>query len=296
MLNLYQALKGFPPFSRQLTCKGMLFTNYDCPQEERKASVYMEQNVILYVIRGRRVYHRQQQSWEMKEGRCAFVKNGGFISEKPGREEWCVMAFFIPDEFLRQLRLDNQNSLIASNLVLDDAEPMLMLEVSEITKACFFSMLPYFTQSPAPPENLIELKFKELVLSLLANPSNLSFLSHVHALENRSRISVEQVMQNNFSYNLRLTDLAKLSCLSVSTFKREFKKRFNETPARWVMKKRLNMAKELLKNTELSISEISSECGFENPAHFSRVFKEKAGDTPIRFRQANRVCLPGLPT
>src|SRR5690606_3407513 len=130
-------------------------------------------------------------------------------------------------------------------------------------------------QSPPPPENLIELKFKELVLSLLIDPANITLLSYMNDLRNGNPVSVLHVMQKNFSFNLTLADYAKLSCKSISTFKRDFKKHFNDSPARWIMKKRLDMAKEMLENTSLPVTEISMECGFENPAHFSRVFKEK---------------------
>jgi len=284
MLNLYKALKSFPPFSRQLTCKGMLFTNYDCPQEESKLQMFIEHSFILYVISGRRFYHHQKHSWEIKEGCCAFVKRGGFVSEKPKGEEWCAMAFFVPDDFLRQLLKDNRTTWVFSNLPPENREPFIMLDVSEISKSCFFSMLPYFTQNPSPPENLVELKFKELVLSLLVNPANMALLSYLNALDNHSPVSIKHVMQKNFSYNLSLADYAKLSCRSISTFKREFKKHFNETPARWVLNKRLDLAKELLENTSMAITEISMECGFENPTHFSRVFKDKTGVAPLQFR------------
>jgi transcriptional regulator GlxA family with amidase domain len=50
------------------------------------------------------------------------------------------------------------------------------------------------------------------------------------------------------------------------------------------MKKRLGLATELLLNTSLPVSEICFECGFENPTHFSRVFKERTGLSPAQFR------------
>ena len=95
---------------------------------------------------------------------------------------------------------------------------------------------------------------------------------------------MEEIMQKNFSFNLSLPEYAKLACKSVPTFKREFKKIFNDTPAKWVMKKRLNMAMQLLENSSLSIGDISYECGFKNQTHFSRIFKEKTGSSPLQFR------------
>jgi transcriptional regulator GlxA family with amidase domain len=145
-------------------------------------------------------------------------------------------------------------------------------------------MLPYFAQSPPPPENLLEQKFKELVLSLLSNKNNDRFLSYLNNLSKEESPSMEEVMYNNYAFKLTMADYAKLTCKSVPTFKRDFKKLFKDTPARWVMKKRLNMAAELLENTSLNIGEICFECGFENQTHFSRVFKEKMGVSPLQFR------------
>ena len=96
---------------------------------------------------------------------------------------------------------------------------------------------------------------------------------------------MEEIMQNNFTFNLTLVEYAKLACKSIPTFKRDFKKLFKDTPAKWVMKKRLTLATELLENTPLSVQEITYECGFENQTHFSRIFKEKVGVSPLQFRK-----------
>src|SRR5688572_8661707 len=284
MINLYQALKTYPDFSRQLVCKGMLFTNYDCPQTSDKEKFYVECSYIAYVISGRRIFHKNSKSWELKEGTCVFVKKGAHISEKAPQEGWCVMVFFIPDNFLKQLINENRNSLSLINLPAADDDMVLPLDANGLSTGFFFSMLPYFTQTPAPPENLLELKFKELVLSLLSNKKNSHFLSYLCNLYNNANPSLAEVMQNNFAFNLTLEEYAKLACKSVATFKREFKKVFNDTPAKWVLRKKLTLATELLENTSLTVGEICYECGFENQTHFSRVFKEKTGASPLRFR------------
>src|SRR4051812_26371491 len=116
MINLYEILKNFPNLSRQLTCKGMLFTQYECPQSEKLVQFFIECNFIAYVISGKRIFHKNKKSWELTEGTCAFVKKGTHITEKPGDEGWCVMVFFMPDDFLKQLINDNRRSLPLNNL------------------------------------------------------------------------------------------------------------------------------------------------------------------------------------
>jgi AraC-like DNA-binding protein len=271
--------------SRQLHCKDLLFTHYDCPQTQRYARFYLQYNLIVYVVSGRRIFHKDKKTWEMKEGVCAFVRKGTHISERENEEGWCAMAFFLPDHFLKQLIEENKNSLPLANVGYGNIDHVLPLNVSEISRSFFFSMMPYFTQSPPPSENLVELKFKELVLSLLTN-ENKELLAYLNSLYNDKHPSMIDIMQNNFTFNLSLTDYANLACKSVPTFKREFKRIFNDTPAKWVMKKRLNMASELLENTALSIGEITNQCGFENQTHFSRLFKEKNGKSPLQFRKS----------
>lgn len=284
-INVYEAFKSHPHYSRQLHCKEMLFTHYECPQSDRYARFYLQFNMIVYVVSGRRIFHKDKKTWEMKEGVCAFVKKGTHIAERENEEAWCAMAFFIPDYFLKQLVEENKSSLPLPDLSESSIDHVLPLDVSEISRSFFFSMLPYFDQRPSPPENLIELKFKELVLSLLTK-ENKRLISYLFSLYNDKYPSVVDIMQNNFTFNLTLTEYANLACKSVPTFNREFKRIFNDTPAKWVMKKRLNLASELLENTTLSVGEITNQCGFENQTHFSRLFKQKTGVSPLQFRKS----------
>src|SRR4030095_37014 len=284
MINIYEALKNFPGPAKRLECKGLMFTNYDCPQPEGKERMFVEYNYIVYVLSGRRVMHKNGRTWELKEGVCAFVKKGAHINERQGTESWCVMAFFMPDHFLKQLLIENKNSLPLKNLPEAAVDYLLPLDVNELSRSFFLSMLPYFAQTPPPPENLVELKFKELILSLLSNKENARFLSYLNNLSQKDQPSIEEIMQNNFTFNLTLADYAKLACKSVPTFNREFKRIFKDTPAKWILKKRIALASELLENSNLNIGEICYECGFENQTHFSRVFKEKTGTSPLQFR------------
>jgi AraC-like DNA-binding protein len=284
VLNLYEALKSFPAFSRQLTCKDLMFTQYECPQTTKTQQFYLQTNLIVYVLSGKRVFIKKRKVWDIGEGTCAFVKKGTHVAEMEEGVGWCVMTFFIPDDFFKHLIRDNAKDLRLTNLPESGSDHVILLEVDDFCKSIFFSMLPYFTQTPPPPENLLELKFKELTLSLLSQKENRQLLSYLYKLYNEKHPSLEEILENNYTVNLTLEQYARLACRSVPTFKREFKKVFNETPARWVMKKRINLAITLLENTSKSIGDISYECGFENQTHFSRIFKEKTGVSPLKFR------------
>jgi AraC family transcriptional regulator, exoenzyme S synthesis regulatory protein ExsA len=92
------------------------------------------------------------------------------------------------------------------------------------------------------------------------------------------------VEENTFN-PVSLNDLAYLSGRSLSTFKREFKDVYNTPPLQWIRNRRLDRARELLTHSPLSVTDICFTTGFENVAHFSKVFKERFGISPSRFKQ-----------
>lgn len=52
---------------------------------------------------------------------------------------------------------------------------------------------------------------------------------------------------------------------------------------------RLDMAKQLISQTNESVTNISEQCGFSNVYHFCRIFKEKTGYTPLNYRNTHRL-------
>jgi AraC-like DNA-binding protein len=172
-----------------------------------------------------------------------------------------------------------------SGLPQANLDHVLLLDLTKLSESIFHSMYAYFTQDPPPPDSMLELKFRELVLSLLINPKNDRLLAYFNQLSQGARPSLEEIMQENYSFHLTLADFAKLACVSVPTFKREFRRVFKDAPARWVLRKRLDQAASLLTNSDLPIIEITQECGFENQTHFSRVFRKKFGTAPSQWRR-----------
>ena len=97
-------------------------------------------------------------------------------------------------------------------------------------------------------------------------------------------LEVEEYIQNNFSYNITLSDLTKLSGISISQLERYFKIIYNLTPRQMICKVRLEMAVELL-DSELSITEISQRCGYTDHSAFCRQFKNHTGFSPSLYRK-----------
>ena len=145
-------------------------------------------------------------------------------------------------------------------------------------------MLTYFANLKNPSEILLKLKLKELILNILSSNSNLELKNYFLSFLNNKKPLLNEIMENNFKYNLTLENFAEMSHRSLSSFKRDFYKHFNESPGRWLLNKRLEHASVLLRTTNLSISQIIFECGFENISHFSNAFKNKFGIVPSKYK------------
>jgi len=86
--------------------------------------------------------------------------------------------------------------------------------------------------------------------------------------------------------NARLADIAHVS---ESCFIRRFREAMGQTPARYVQSRRVARAAELLVCTDQSIDEVAQRCGFANRYYFSRVFTERVGRPPVRYRNERPV-------
>ena len=293
MVNFYDRVLQHPEYYRQFSCGNSLITAFNCPMEARLmktrfADLWTQYNYLLYVIDGRKIWHTARGVYDIQKESCVFVKKGGFILEQLADTGFCVVLFFIPDEFICDV-LKAKPALLQRQLPAK-FEPVMQLNTNETLTGFFYSMSSYFAETLEPDPLLLELKFKELILTITNNPQNEELLSYFCSLLHEPRHnSLQRVMDDNYSFNLGLEEYAKLSNRSLSAFKRDFQKIFKTTPGKWLLEKRLLHAQNLLVNLDKTIAEAAFESGFENSSHFSRSFKQRFGVAPSALKTSPAV-------
>lgn len=288
MINGYEFLKYKPEAYKQLSCKGMTFVYYDCPQVVKRVDIFTHYNILAFIIKGTKIIHRPGQSWLMEKGKCYFFKKGAFNQELYLDEGWQSMNFYIPDSYLQQLSKDYFKYYDGKSLPHQTSDQVIEVAVNDITRDFQQVMFLTITQSLAPDEETLEKRFRELIFSILTNRNNELLVGYLNSLADHHKTSLFDVMETNYMYNLSLQEYAKIANRSLATFNREFKALFHETPAKWLMEKRLSYARLMLNTTKKNINEITFESGFENSSHFSRVFKDKFGASPLHYRKEQR--------
>ncbi len=288
MVNFYESVLQHPNYYRQFNCSDSLITIFNCPLEARLmksrfSDMWSQYNYLFYVVDGNKIWHTAQKSYEIGRETCVFVRKGAWIFENFLEKGFCVILFFIPDKFICDTLKTKSKPLNGSP---QKFEPVMVLDKSDTLSTFFLSISSYFSDTHEPDRSLLELKFKELILTISDNPKNAELLSYFCSLLHEPQhISLQRVMEDNYCFNLKLEQYAELSNRSLSTFKRDFQKVYKANPGKWLLEQRLNQALRLLRDHHKTISEVTFECGFESVSHFSRSFKARFDLTPSAFKQ-----------
>lgn len=92
-------------------------------------------------------------------------------------------------------------------------------------------------------------------------------------------------IQSNFTDGITLSDAASVTGYSPSYFSERFRSYVGETFRSYITNLRFSHAEKLLKYTDMSVTEICFECGFNNYAHFMKAFKARYKTTPVAYRK-----------
>ncbi|MBQ4527510.1 MAG: helix-turn-helix transcriptional regulator [Clostridia bacterium] len=107
---------------------------------------------------------------------------------------------------------------------------------------------------------------------------------------NKTLIPAIKFIEKNYgNSDITNTLLAEKCSISEVYLRKLFLKNFNMTPKQYIMDIRINKAKQLLSEGSFKINAVSEQCGFANPYHFSRYFKEKTGLTPTEYMKENMI-------
>ena len=92
-------------------------------------------------------------------------------------------------------------------------------------------------------------------------------------------------INEHFSEQIKITTLAEMENMCMTTYNLHFKRYMGTTPTKYIIKLRMQLAVELLLNSELSIGEIASRCGYNDYNLFTKLFRGELGVAPTKYRK-----------
>jgi len=97
---------------------------------------------------------------------------------------------------------------------------------------------------------------------------------------------VEEFIESSLDLTIDLQSLSATCGLSVSHFVRQFKLTAGVSPHQFVLRRRVERAKRLLKDTNEPVAQVAITCGFSHQEHLTHTFRRYTGDTPASFRRS----------
>ena len=132
-------------------------------------------------------------------------------------------------------------------------------------------------------DDVSPLAMEGVLLEMLAEGARSSQETHGSSAPGWLR-RVRDLLQDSYLEAPGLSALAGIAGVHPVHLSREFHKHFHLTVGEYIRKRRIEHASELLANSELSMTEIASICGFSDQSHFCALFKRHLGMTPGKFR------------
>jgi AraC-like DNA-binding protein len=235
---------------------------------------------MIILLDGSKVIHLKDTDINVNSNEiCFLTQNNYFMSERiTTNTNYKSIIIYFDDKFIFDLiekykiKLDstNTNSIIKLDYSLD------ILLKSNI------SLFQDYINKKLD-NNLLKLKIEEMFLHSLRIDKNL-FSSFLGSITSTSQDRIKFIIESNIDLIQTLDDMCSITRLTQNKLRRYIKIEYNLTPKVWIDTKRLEKATLMLKNTEKTITDISTECGYSTVSWFISQFKKQYKQTPKEFR------------
>lgn len=221
------------------------------------------------------------------------VKNsqGEFVSAQPGnilfmpRDTYLISDFVKDDNSLELYLIFIGHEIVDSFLGLkkdrgnDDFVSTICAFKAPRSVSVYFDSIKNIYHDLDNNQEILTIKILEFLHLVYVNNRE-DIVSTLCASEryNKKR-DIASFMLNNFEKNMTIEDFANLSGRSLSSFNRDFKKKYGETPKRWLTEKKMEKANKLLL-ANYSVTDCALEVGYSNVSHFIKAYKLIYGKTP----------------
>lgn len=210
-------------------------------------------------------------------------------SANNGREAYDLSLKFRPDVIITDIKMPVMDGLELSKKIKDIMPDVFIVILTNFAdfnyakEAISFGAYEYLIKSEIRPKEIKELLFR-IDEKIKEKEINIK-IPIINNKEDNKRYSktIEKALryiEENYSKHISLIDVSKHIYLSHEYFSRLFKEEVGKNFSTYLTLYRMNKAKELIKGTDMKISQIAMEVGYTNPGYFSKNYKKYMGTSP----------------
>jgi AraC-like DNA-binding protein len=240
-----------------------------------KTEVLFEHHMLIWFISGETKIIQATASHTFGPGDIFLIPRNHLVTvinyPKNGLPHKTVAMHLTVDR-LREFyaKLDIRPRVLANKIYHFRNHPLL--------QSCLSSLIPYFEVQEKFPEQVASLKITEaLTILRTIEPEIDGILAN---FETPGKIDLARFMESHYMFNLPLEKFGYLTGRSLSTFNRDFRRMFEDTPQKWLTRRRLELAHYQIAEHAKKPVDVYLEVGFEDLSHFSFAFKKQFGYIP----------------
>ena len=255
----------------------LLVYDFKMTNDVVKSKVNLSMNMFSFLQVGKKQVHFAGNSIAVHKDQSLLLKKGNWLWTELLETEaiyYCKLFFFSEEKLKGFLEKHTENTLIKR-----EDTPYFIIQNDAYISSYLNSLSTISNAPPVFMENLLSVKFEELMLYLLQK-YGVKFERYLYSLIADRSSSFQQIIESKIHSNLKLEEIAFLCNMSLSTFKRHFNRVYQVSPGKWLQDKRLQKAKEILEEGRLKASDIYLDIGYTNLSNFSTAFKNKFGRPP----------------
>lgn len=171
-------------------------------------------------------------------------------------------------------KLDYDNYFFYNNIELAST-------INKLIKECMSSAIT--------KDALADLTLQELLVRIIQTQTAKSIDTNQLTDKNNPIVPVLEYIRANIRESINLKELSDKACMSPTSFYRYFKRELGMSPIEFILNEKIKQAKQLLKDPNVQINEVSYASGFEDSNYFIRIFKKYEGVTPKQYQLMNLV-------
>lgn len=274
-------------------CELNLFETY---QESQLVPLKFNDLVVTSMLRGKKVMHLfDDPEFEYLPGETVIIPSNvemkiDFPEASKNNPTQCLalaIDHFKINETLQFLnerypkegqnnfwKLDYDNYFFYNNIELAST-------INKLIKECMSSAIT--------KDALADLTLQELLVRIIQTQTAKSIDTNKLTDKNNPMVPVLEYIRANIRESINLRELSDKACMSPTSFYRYFKRELGMSPIEFILNEKIKQAKQLLKDPNVQINEVSYASGFEDSNYFIRIFKKYEGVTPKQYQLINLI-------